>query len=82
LTFLCFLNILGSSAGKGLLVSVELIIRLEELVDRLLNERAVLVQKNRALTSEFDRLAADRDRVTAELAKIIAKLDSLGGHGA
>lgn len=63
-------------------VSVELIIRLEELVDHLLNERAALVQRNRALTSEFDRLAADRDRVTAELAKIIAKLDTLGGRGA
>jgi hypothetical protein len=61
---------------------VELIIRLEELVDRLLNERAELVQRNRALSSEFDRLAADRDRVTAELAKIIAKLDSRGGRGA
>jgi len=61
---------------------VDLIARLEELVDRLLNERAELARHNRALSSELDRLRADRDRARAELGTIIAKLDNLEGRGA
>ena len=61
---------------------MELIIRLEELVDRLLSERAELQRKNRSLADERDRLATDRSRVYAELGELLAKLDRLEGRGA
>jgi ABC-type phosphate transport system auxiliary subunit len=67
--------------GKGRFVSVDLIVRLEELVDRLLSERAELSRRNRELTAELDRLRADRERACVELGAIITKLDRLEGHG-
>ena len=63
-------------------MSVDLIARLEELVDRLLSERAELARRNRVLSSELDRLRADRDRARAELGTIIAKLDNVERRGA
>ena len=62
-------------------MSVELIARLEELVDRLLSERAELLRANRALVSERDRLQADRSRVFDELGEVLARLDKLEGRG-
>jgi hypothetical protein len=67
---------------KGAAVSVELIIRLEELVERLLSERAGLLRDNRELVGECDRLVVDRSRVHAELGELLAKLDKLEGRGA
>ncbi len=61
---------------------MELITRLEELVDRLLSERAELLRKNRVLVAERDSLAADRNRVYGELGDLLAKIDKLGGRGA
>lgn len=63
-------------------MSVESIIRLEELVDRLLSERAELLKQNRSLTTERDRLVADRSRVRGELDALLVKLDRLEGRGA
>jgi len=59
-------------------LSAELFSRLEELVDQLLAERAVLVGRNAELAAERDRLLADRQRVDTELGKLIDKLDALG----
>jgi hypothetical protein len=67
---------------KGSAVSVELIVRLEELVERLLSERAGYLRDNRVLVGERDRLVADRNRVHAELGELLAKLDRLEGRGA
>jgi hypothetical protein len=63
-------------------VSVELIIRLEELVERLLNERTEFLRNNRELVGERDRLVVDRNRVHAELGELLVKLDRLEGRGA
>ena len=63
-------------------MSVELIIRLEELVERLLNERAELLCNNRELVGERDRLRVDRRRIHAELGELLTKLDRLEGRGA
>ena len=68
--------------GKGLIVSEDLIVRLEELVDRLLRERTELTRRNRALTAEVEQLRTDRDRARVELGTIITKLDRLEGQGA
>jgi hypothetical protein len=62
-------------------VSVELIIRLEELVDRLLRERAELQQGNLDLAAEVGRLLAERARVHAELGEVLDKLDRLEKRG-
>jgi hypothetical protein len=67
---------------KGSTVSLELIVRLEELVERLLSERAGYLRDNRELVGERDRLVADRGRVHAELGELLAKLDRLEGRGA
>ncbi len=69
-------------AGKGPFVSVEVIARLEQLVDRLLSERAELLRQNRALALERDRLVNDRSRVSNELGELLARLDRLEGRGA
>jgi hypothetical protein len=61
-------------------VSEELLVRLEVLVDRLLRERAELLQKNGALAAEVERLVADRDRVYDELGLMLAKLERLEGR--
>ena len=67
---------------KGSTVSLELIVRLEELVERLLSERAELLCNNRELVGERDRLMVDRRRVHAELGELLTKLDRLEGRGA
>ena len=59
-----------------------MIVRLEELVERLLSERAGYLRDNRELVGERDRLVADRGRVHAELGELLAKLDRLEGRGA
>jgi hypothetical protein len=61
---------------------MELITRLEELIDRLLSERAELLRKNRVLVAERDSLSADRNRVCSELGGLLAMIDKLGGRGA
>jgi hypothetical protein len=60
----------------------ELILRLEGLVERLLNERVELLRNNRELVGERDRLLVDRSRVHAELGELLVKLDRLEGRGA
>ena len=67
---------------KGTSVSLELIIRLEGLVERLLSERAELLRKNRVLVGERDRLLVDRGRIHDELGELLVKLDRLEGRGA
>lgn len=68
-------------AGIHAPVSGELLSRLEELVDRLLRERAELLQRNGQLVAELDRLIADRSRVHRELGDVLVKLDRLEGRG-
>jgi len=60
-------------------VSLEAIARLEELVDRLLTDRAELQERNQALIGECDRLVQDRSRVRDELDRLLAKLERLEG---
>ena len=60
-------------------MSLEAIARLEELVDRLLAERAELQERNRSLAGECDRLVKDRTRVSDELDRLLDKLERLGG---
>ena len=60
---------------------MELIVRLEELVGRLLQERAELLQSNRDLAAEVGCLVADRARVHAELGEVLDKLDRLEKRG-
>ena len=60
-------------------MSLEAIARLEELVDRLLNERIELQERNRALTGECDCLIQDRTRVSDELDRLLDKLERLEG---
>lgn len=67
-------------AEKGTPVSGELLARLEELVDCLLQERVELIQKNGKLAAELERLNADRARVRAELGNVLVKLDRLEGR--
>ncbi len=58
---------------------LEAIKRLEELVDRLLSDRADLQERNLEVTAERDRLLQDRSRVTDELDKLLDKLERLEG---
>ena len=60
-------------------MSLEAIARLEELVDRLLTERAELQERNQTLAGECDRLVQDRTRVGHELDNLLDKLERLGG---
>ena len=53
--------------------------RLEKLVARLLNERTELLQCQRVLTDERDRLLTDRARISGELESILTKLERLEG---
>lgn len=64
----------------------EMLVQLEDLIDRLLVERsgllrhnAELVDLNARLVAERDRLLADRLRVDSELGKLVTKLDLLAG---
>ena len=61
-------------------MALEVIKRLEKLVDRLLSERADLQESNRVITAERDRLLQDRSRVTEELDKLLDKLERLEGE--
>lgn len=61
-------------------MAVEVIARLEELVDRLLSERGELQQRNAALAGERDRLLQERVRVSDDLDKLLSKLDRLQGR--
>jgi FtsZ-binding cell division protein ZapB len=58
-------------------VTLELIVRLEKLVDQLLVERIELQERNQELTAECDRLVEDRSRVSGELDKLLGKLENL-----
>jgi hypothetical protein len=60
-------------------VALEVIKRLEKLVDRLLSDRAELQERNQEVTAERDRLLQDRSRVSDELDKLLAKLEQLEG---
>jgi hypothetical protein len=60
-------------------VALEVIKRLEKLVDRLLSDRAELQEHNQEVTAERDRLLQDRSRVSDELDKLLAKLEQLEG---
>jgi len=60
-------------------VALEVIKRLEKLVDRLLSDRADLQERNLEVTAERDRLLQDRSRVTDELDKLLDKLERLEG---
>lgn len=62
-------------------MSLQVIARLEELVDQLLTERSKLQTRNQELTAANDRLIEDRCRVSAELDKLLDKLESLEGKG-
>lgn len=62
-------------------MSLQVIARLEELVDQLLTERSKLQTRNQELTAANDRLLEDRSRVSAELDKLLDKLESLEGKG-
>jgi len=58
-------------------VSLQAIARLEELVDRLLNERIELQERNQQLAADCDRLIKDRTRVGEELDRLLDKLEGL-----
>ena len=58
-------------------LSLESIARLEELIDRLLAERADLMERNEALSAEHDRLINDRSRISQELGELLDKLERL-----
>lgn len=58
-------------------MTLELIVRLEKLVDQLLVERIELQERNQELTAECDRLVEDRSRVSGELDKLLGKLENL-----
>ena len=60
-------------------MALEVIARLEELVDRLLSERVELQQRNAILAGERDRLMQDRTRVSDDLDKLLDKLGRLQG---
>ena len=60
-------------------MSLEAIARLEELVGRLLTERAGLKMSNDELKEECDRLIKDRTRVSEELDSLLKKLARLEG---
>ena len=58
-------------------MSLQAIARLEELVDRLLNERIELQERNQQLAADCDRLIKDRARVGEELDRLLDKLEGL-----
>jgi hypothetical protein len=60
-------------------VALEVIKRLEKLVDRLLSDRADLQERNLEITDERDRLLQDRSRVSDELDKLLDKIERLEG---
>lgn len=60
-------------------MALEVIKRLEKLVDRLLSDRADLQERNLEVAAERDRLLQDRSRVTDELDKLLDKLERLEG---
>lgn len=60
-------------------MTLEVIARLEELVNRLLAERVELQGRNRELGAECDRLIQDRARVSCELDSLLDKLEALEG---
>ncbi len=61
----------------GLSVAFEAIAHLEELVDRMLAERAELLRRNEEIAAERKGLIEDREKVRAELDKLLVKLDLL-----
>ena len=60
-------------------VALDVIARLEELVDQLLADRKELQERYHALSEERDRPSRDRSRVSDELDKVLGKLECLGG---
>ncbi len=58
-------------------MAFEAIAHLEELVDRMLAERAELLRRNEEITAERKGLIEDREKVRAELDKLLVKLDLL-----
>lgn len=58
-------------------MALEAIARLEELVDRMLTERAELLTRNAAVVAERDGLLKERAKVRAELDKLLARLELL-----
>ena len=59
----------------------DMLVDLERLVDRLIDERDQLQAGNAELTAQRERLLADRERIQAELDKVLAKLDALAEGG-
>lgn len=62
-------------------MDVELIARLEQMIDRLLSERGQLLRRNRDLAGECERLRAERLRIGGELDGVLARIDSLEEGG-
>jgi FtsZ-binding cell division protein ZapB len=60
-------------------VTLEAIVRLEELIDQLLTERVELQKRSQEIAAECDRLMQDRTRVSSELDKLLGKLEHLEG---
>lgn len=58
-------------------MNLELVLRLEEKIDRLLGLKEGLEQECRQLREERALLLAERERVRGEVDRILAKLDRL-----
>lgn len=62
-------------------MDLELIARLEQMIDRLLAERSELQRRNRDLAGELDRLRAERLRIGGEIDGVLSRLDRLEEGG-
>ena len=58
----------------------DIILRLEEQVDRMLDRQRTQESELRRLREENAELLAERDRFRSELDRILDKLDSLDGE--
>jgi len=60
---------------------MELILRLEEMVDKLLARNTALEAECKTLKSEVQVLSADRERVRIEVDRILAKIEAQDSQG-
>lgn len=59
-------------------MNLDLVLRLEEKIDRLLQEKQELLDKCQCLKAENLQYLSERDRVRGEIDRILAKLDAVG----
>jgi len=58
-------------------VDLDIVLRLEKKIDQLLDHNRALMAECNKLSSERDLLLGERSRLGAELDRILAKLDRL-----